>query len=212
MKKSILLLVVLAVIAGTAGYGVRTAFNSTLKKPSPAFTVVWQVTDYFPDGTSIPRYIETRYVSGNGKWHSVKNGADVNEESFGEPNKGVFRKQKDKLYFVSELPVLPPLTEEDLVNSRNYLRTETLLGYKAIVVSSGNRPRTGSEFYVVPALGGEIIKEVIADNKTGLKTVHDPISLTLGEPDASVVALPNGLPIDYETIKAMRQKGSGKPQ
>ncbi|HKO99565.1 MAG TPA: hypothetical protein VJU86_21480 [Pyrinomonadaceae bacterium] len=203
MKKSILLLSVFAVIAATTGYGVRTALNLSRKGKAPAYTIVWQVTDYSSDGTSRPRYFETRYVSGNGRWHSLKSG-DTKEEGFGEPGKGVFARHGHKLYFVSEYSARPVVTEEELMNSPDFLRVDNVLSYKAIVVSSGNRPRTGSEFYKVPALGGHILKIVIADSASGPKTVYEPISFTLGEPEASAVTMPNNLPVDFESIKERR--------
>jgi hypothetical protein len=118
MRTRILVMIVFAVLAGTAGYGVRTALNSTTQEQRPAYTIVWRVTEYYPDGTNRPRYLETRQVSASGKWHTVKNGGDTNEESFGEPGKGVFIKGRQKMYFVSEYTAPPPvLTEEKLLNS-----------------------------------------------------------------------------------------------
>jgi hypothetical protein len=211
MRKRILLVVIFAVIAGTAGYGVRTAYNSTIKKQKAGYTIVWQVTEYFPDGTSIPVNTETRYVSANGNWHAFKTTGNKTEESYGAVGKGTFVKHAGKLFFVSDYSnPSPAVTEDDLMNNPDFLRVDSVLGYKAIVVSSGNRPRTGSEFYKVPALGGEIIKTVIAQSGTGPRIVYEPVSLILGEPHAEAVTLPTDLTVDYDTVKAKRMAGAPK--
>jgi hypothetical protein len=200
MVKRLLILVVLVVVAGTAGFGARTLLNSFAKEKRPAYTVVWQATDYHSDGKVELRYTETRYVSATGNWRGVRqypNGKS--DETFGEIGRGVFVHRGKKLHFLSEYAAPRQLlSEAQLRTSPNYLRTDTVLGYDAIVVSSGNRPRTCSEFYKVPAFGGEVIKTVMCHNEEGDKTVLEPISIVLGEPDASFLKRPADLPVDYE--------------
>lgn len=200
MKKRILLLTLFAVVAASAGYGIRTALTKPKAVKSPAYTITWQVTDYYEDGTNKPRYLETRYVSSSGKWHSIKDAGVMREESFAEVGKGVYIKRNNRLEMLSGYQPPHRATEDELLKSPNFLRVDTVLGYKAIVVGSGNRPRTGSEFWVVPALGGETIKIVLRSNPAEMKTVYEPVSLTMGEPDPSLVTM-RELPVD-KTVKS----------
>ena len=79
-------------------------------------------------------------------------------------------------------------------------RADRVLGYEAIVVSPGNS-KSCSEFYRVPAFGGLTIKTVMCLDETGSKMVLEPMSLVLGEPDASSLETPKELPVDYEHFK-----------
>lgn len=198
-----LILVVLVVIAGTAGFGARRAMNSLAKEKRPAYTIVWQVIDYHSDGKQELNYTETRYVSSTGNWRGVRQYTNgKSDETFGEVGRGVFLHRGRKLHFLSDYAAPRALlSEAQLRMSPNYLRTDKVLGYEAIVVSSGNRPRTCSEFYKVPAFGGEVLKTVMCHNEQGDKTVLEPISLVLGEPEASSLVTPKDLPVDYEHFK-----------
>lgn len=203
MKKRRLLLVVVLMIVGAIGFGARTALNALTQETRPGYTIVWQATDYHSDGKAVLDYTETRYVSATGNWRAVRQYVDVRgkEEMFGEIGRGVFLNRRQKLHYISQYTAPSPLlSRESLRSSVDYLRTDNVLGYEAIVVSSGNRPRTGSEFYRVPALGGLTIKTVMND-QNGNKTVIEPISLVLGEPDASLLKTPSELPVDYEHFK-----------
>lgn len=200
MLKRLLILVVLVVAVGTAGFGARTLLNSVATEKRPAYTVVWQATDYYSDGKVEFDHIETRYVSSTGNWRSIRHYADgKRDETFGEVGRGVFVIGRHKLHFLSEYGALPQaLSEEQLRKSPNHLRADQILGYDAIVVSFGNRPRTCSELFKVPALGGEVLKTVICHNELGDKTVLEPIRLVLGEPDPSLLKFPTDRPVDYE--------------
>lgn len=208
MVKRLLIVVVLVVVAGTAGFGTRTLLNSFATEKRPAYTVVWQATDYHSDGKVELDYTETRYVSSTGNWRSKRRYSDgKSDETFGEVGRGVFVYGGQKLHFLSDYGApRPVLSEAQLRMSPNYLRTDKILGYDAIVVSSGNRPRTCSEFYKVPALGGEVLKTVMCHNEQGDKTVLEPISLVLGEPDASLLKFPADLPVDYEHFNQTHPK------
>lgn len=78
-----------------------------------------------------------------------------------------------------EYPVVEPVSAAQLRASRQYLRTETLLGYEACVMDSGG----GVELWRLPALGGDIAKIVIRDRDDGsIIQVMEPVSITIGEP------------------------------
>lgn len=203
MMKRRLVLGVFVIIAGSAGFGARTVLNSPAQEKRPAYTIVWQATEYHSNGKVQLDYTETRYVSSTGNWRGVRQYANgKRDETFGEIGRGVFVHRGKKLHFLSEYAAPKPvLSEAQLRNSPDYLRTDKVLAYDAIVVSSGNRPRTCSEFYAVPALGGEVLKTVMCHNELGDKTVLEPISILLGEPDASLVRSTANLPVDYEHFK-----------
>lgn len=198
-----LMLILLVALAGTAGLGTRAALNSLSPEKRPAYTIVWEATDYYSDGRVIPNYTETRYVSSAGDWRAVRHYSDGrrSEEAFGEVGRGVYVKRGEKLHFISEFTAPPTLlSEQKLRASPTYLRADRVLGYEAIVVSPGNS-KSCSEFYRVPAFGGLTIKTVMCLDETGSKMVLEPISLVLGEPDASSLETPKKLPVDYEHFK-----------
>ncbi|MCA1642201.1 MAG: hypothetical protein LC785_09685, partial [Acidobacteria bacterium] len=63
--------------------------------------------------------------------------------------------------------------------SKDYVRTETVLGYSAEVLRFEQGDRT-HELYRAPDLNGDIIKTVYRD-KTLTRTL-EPVSIILGEP------------------------------
>ena len=67
-----LVLGLLIIVAGTAGFGARTVLNSLAKEKPSAFTIVWQATAYHSDGKVELDYTETRYVSSTGNWRGVR--------------------------------------------------------------------------------------------------------------------------------------------
>lgn len=205
MRKRILLVLVLIVLAAAAGVGARTALDHVSKNRRPGYTIVWQTTDYDADGKATPYCTETRYVSSSGRWRDLKQCVDGrNAETFGEVGRGVFVKRGQKLDFLSAYAKPAPfVTEEELRNSPTYLRSEAVLGYATIVVKAGNEVEDGSEFFRAPALGGDIIKTVFP-SPDGRKTVREPVSLMLGEPDAKLLKMPDrDLPVDYKHYEEM---------
>lgn len=116
------------------------------------------------------------------------------EHSFAEVGRGVYVQRGDKMIFLSNhsLPGIA-VTAEGFRNSPNYIRTETTLGLEAMVMKPGNEPPGHFEAYRAPALGGDFIKTVRHGKFT---SVGEPVSITLGEPDAALVKMPDGLPVD----------------
>ncbi|MDQ3474272.1 MAG: hypothetical protein M3447_11100 [Acidobacteriota bacterium] len=202
MRKRLMLILFVA-LAATAGLGTRAALNSLSPEKQPAYTIVWEATDYYSDGRVIPNYTETRYVSSTGNWRAIRQYFDGrrSDESFGEVGRGVYLKRGEKLHFISEFTAPPALlSEQKLRASSSFLRADRVLGYTAIVVSPANS-KSCSEFYRVPSLGGLTIKTVMCLDETGSKMVLEPVSLVLGEPDASLLQTPTELPVDYEHFK-----------
>lgn len=207
MRKRLMLILFVA-LAGTAGLGTRAALNSLSAQKRPAYTIVWEATDYYSDGKATPNYTETRYVSSTGNWRGVRQYFDGrrSDESFGEVGRGVYLRRGDKLHFISEFTAPPALLDEQkLRSSPAYLRADKVLGYEAIVVTSGNL-KSCSEFYRVPALGGLTIKTVMCLDESGSKMVLEPVSLVLGEPAAPLLKTPTELPVDYEHFNQTHPK------
>jgi hypothetical protein len=195
-KRRLLLLVSLITIAGVAGAVTHTAYNRTAQKKQLPYTVVWEETAHDTEtGKATLRHTETRYVASNGNWRSIKRYADgKTEDMFAEVGRGVYVQRKDKMIFLSNhsLPGMV-VTAEGFRNSPDYLRTETILGLEAMVMKPMNEPPGRNEAYRVPALGGDFIKTISYGKIT---LVKEPVSITFGEPDAALVKMPDGLPVD----------------
>lgn len=67
-------------------------------------------------------------------------------------------------------------TREDLLASPQFERTDTLLGYEAVILRVGN-----DEFWRLPALGGDVAKVVHRDDAGHVLQVSEPVSIRLGD-------------------------------
>jgi hypothetical protein len=207
MKKVNLVLVILigAVVLGVV---TRMNFTRSMQNKKTAYTVVLQATEYDASGKGTPVYTETRYASANGNWYSIRLYADGrNDETFALIGRGVYAKVGSKLNFLSDYDAPTPMMSlEKLQKSPNYVRTETVLGQEAAVLKTGD-PNNVIELYRAPSLGGDIIKMVRhAGSET--VTVLEPLSLTFGEPDASLLKMPN-LPVDRTHFEELHGNGKG---
>lgn len=208
MKRKYFVIVLLMAAAGVAGVAARAGVNYLSERGTRSgYTVVWQVTNYDENGEAVPYRTETRYVSANGNWRAVERYADGRtEEMFAEVGRGVFLARGDKMHFLSDYPEVPAVSDRRLRNSRDYLRTETVLGLTAHVSKVGNAdaPPDWMEFYRAPALGGDYIKVVERDPQTHrLVHVTEPISITPGEPAPAQVRGPEGLPVDFTNYEKL---------
>ncbi|MGI9105828.1 MAG: hypothetical protein ACR2G4_06230 [Pyrinomonadaceae bacterium] len=201
MKKKSVLLSLLAA-ATVIGIMTKTVITQSQREKRPAYTIMWQATDYNTSGESVPVYTETRYVSSNGNWRNVKQYTDGQTiETFGEVGRGVFSKKGRKLDFLSGYAKAKPILKaEGFLNSPNYLRTETVMGQTAIVVKTKNDPDGRVEIFVSPILNGDTIKMIFHGEIT---TVVEPISLTFGEPDPAFLHFSKDFPVDYENNKKL---------
>jgi len=198
-EKRVQLIALLVIVAAIAGVATRAILSRTAKNKRIGYTIVWQTTHYDADGRANTYETETYYMSSTGTWRSVKQRPDgKRKEIFGEPGRGVFAKRGQKLDFLSGYEVQRPIvSEEELRNSPNYLRMETVLGYTAIVTKAANAIDDSTEYFCAPILGGDIIK-IVSKEVGGGKTVMEPVALTLGEPDAALLKTPQGMPVDYK--------------
>ena len=179
----------------------------------PAFTLVSRVTTH-PAGDDKEVVEQTLYVSSDGSTRLIRKEEDGSllSDSIYESGRGSFHVNHDgrrlhKRYGVPPEASAGPLpTAESLRADPNFVRTEQLLGYTAYVIrevvggvgsGTGRAPEEMRfESYYAPELG-----------KTPLKVVHyrggqvfsatEPVSVTFGEPDASLFKAP-----DYEVVPA----------
>jgi hypothetical protein len=198
MKKRFGFLCALCTVLLAAGFATRTALNQTSKRP--AYTIVWQETSYDGSGTAFPESTETRYVSANGNWFSVKNYADgKTEEMFAIVGKGVYLKRGQTLYFMSDFNLIPQRTADGMKSKNHYQRTENVLGLPVVVINPDGDTQQHLEMYFAPALNAEI-KTVIHGART---LVKEPISLTFGEPDPKLFNFPDELKVDYSNYERL---------
>ena len=199
-RRTIFLLACSVIVAAAAGIAARTLMQMRENR-HPAYTIVWQSTAYDATGQATPMYTETRYVSSNGNWHSVRQYADGRtEESFAEVGRGVFVKQGDKLHFLSNHMLPPKRVLEGYLKSPDYLRTETVMGQVAAVIKTNNDPDGRFEIFMAPSLNGEI-KHI---DHGDITIVKEPVSLIFGEPDASLLKMPApNAPVDYKNYEQL---------
>lgn len=201
MKQRLLLFVVV-LVAISIGIVAQITLRGAKENALPAYTIVWQVTDYDARGNGTPVYTETRYVSSSGKWRSIKEYSDgKREEVFAEVGRGVFAKRDQKLHFLSGYAPLPLRNAAGFMKSPNYLRTETVLGQLTVVVKPVNDFDGNFEIFFAPSLNGEI-KTISRGEVT---TVKEPVSLTFGQPDPTLLKTADDLPVDYNHYNELRK-------
>lgn len=180
MSKKMLILLLCCSVLVTLGVKVVMSGRAPLQVP---YTIVWKVTTTDANGNTEYDYTETRYVSSNGNWHTIKQFPDgQTQEGFAEVGRGVFaiNPQQQKMFFLSGHDV-SKLDVETLRQSPKFTRVETILGYSAYV-SRQAQENTSLEVYRAPALNGDQIKHVF--NNGSATVVFEPISITPGEPPA----------------------------
>lgn len=180
MNRKMLLLFLCCSVLVTLGVTVAMSRRAPRQVP---YTIVWRVTTTDADGNTEYDYTETRYVSSNGNWHTIKQFPDGHtEEGFAEVGRGVFALSpgRQKMDFLSEHDV-SKVDEEMLRQSPHFVQTQTILGYTAYV-SKQAQEGTALESYRVPALNGAQVKHVF--NNGSATVVFEPISIALGEPPA----------------------------
>lgn len=180
MSKKILLLLLCCSVLVTLY--VKVAMSRRAPRQVP-YTIVWRVTTTDANGNAEEEYTETRYVSSNGNWHTIKQFPDgQTQEGFAEVGRGVFAisPKHQKMFFLSGHD-LSKVDAESLRRSSNFVRTETILGYTAYV-SKQVREGTTLEVYRVLELNGAQVKHIFTNGSSTL--VFEPVSITPGEPAA----------------------------
>jgi len=196
------LVVALFVIAFASGVVARSDYKSTHSKHA-AYTITWQATRYDETGRATPRYTETRHVSSNGNWRSVRSFPDREpEESFAEVGRGVFlhKSGSPKVDFVSNYSKASRVRAEDLGKSKQFDRKETVLGQETYVLKLVNGDDSSIEVYRAPAFNGDGVKMVFREGQA--MTVVEPISIIPGEPVAASLKH-SDLPISYENFEKL---------
>lgn len=184
--------------------GQSPAASNQARALRSGYTITWEGVFRHPDGTVEEAYTETRYVSSNGNWHSIKKYSEKNgdrvEEAFAEVGRGVFSIRSwdgNKMQFLSEHQASQPADPENYRRSPQYVRTAEILGYKAYVL----RERNGDvivDRWFAPSLGGDVIKHIYrSKSEDGIFVrVLQPVSIVMGEPDAEKMKHPE-YPVDY---------------
>ncbi|MGI9106731.1 MAG: hypothetical protein ACR2G4_10840 [Pyrinomonadaceae bacterium] len=192
--KFISLMVLLVLLASVAG--VATSLH-VRRSSYPTFTLHSQLSEFDANGNKFTSEM-IRYVSSNGNFRFVHIRDGKKRENFFERGRGSFSVNfKDKKLTRDSRSTtsdrMPPVfTKEELLNSPNYNRTETLLGLTVYVdrvvdASSGQV----FEYYHAPELGMHSLKTVNYDAHGKTIFIKEPISLRFGEPDPSLVKAPD---------------------
>jgi hypothetical protein len=180
-RGSVLLVAVLLVLS------VAGAANGQGNK-RVAYTLRLRAVDYYDDGRVIETYNETRYVSANGDWKSVKqyHGGFV-QESVGMVGRGVFLvdSKAKKLRFRAPYPSNSIPDAETRSRSNKVVKR---LGYEAYVIRI---PRGGNTMFITraPALNGDVIE--IMTRQAGFTRVVEPVSITIGQPPGMMLSYDN---------------------
>lgn len=198
--KTLLLVLSLVLVGSGAGFftkaklaGKRQAIS---QKP---FTLHSRVIHINPiDGSQFVEQ-QTRYVSSNGSWKVVrqKETGGPEKEFFFERGRGVFivNKKENALIPVqnsaSDIPV--PMTAEQLRSHSQFVGTETILGLTAYILRVKNQSTgsPGTDIYRAIELGNIPLKIVEYDDNGNPSVINEPVSLTWGQPDISLVKGPN---------------------
>jgi hypothetical protein len=208
MRKKILLLALLIVAAFSVGILARNAQSAKRHVP---YTIVWQVTSYDERGKATPAFVETRYVSASGSWRSIKRFPDGRvAEMFCDVGRGTFNYSpgQQRLTFMSDCQPRQIMSVDEwrqtLRQSPQFTDVETVAGQEAYLMTVGDRLKV----YRSPALNGEDIKVIfLLNGKTS--SVFEPISLTMGEPDAAMLQHVD-LPVDYAPYQKKQEALKGR--
>lgn len=206
--RNLLLTVLIASVAATAGVLARTQLNKRGAEFKP-YTIVWQVTDYDASGAAINQYTETKYKARDGRWYSIRQFPDGRrQETFSVPDKGVFVREKSRLILLGGAVKEPQavISEEESRKSPFFLRTEEVHGLKTYVTKVG--PGDRHEVYRALKLNYDSIKSVMRGENGNITMTVEPVSIVMGDPDPSVFK-PVDLPVDrsfHEEKEKMRKE------
>lgn len=198
-SKSISLVVLF--IVSIASVGIIVA-----KRKGPQQTQGFTLTEtqrFYPANGSAPILVSTttRYQRSDGSWRKETNCNGKMSLGFSVPGRGVFDvdEKNERLHFVGA--AMTPLTEDRLRKDPQFVREETLFGWKTFVIES-TALETGewNEFYMCPALQGYPLKRV-TKNKTGSSVVFEVNQVTLGEPPETLFTSMPAFEVSYDRNK-----------
>ena len=189
-----LLFVASLVCVETIGQGRRTY---------PPYTVVSRVTEYDAKGETVHVATFTRYESATGDWRVVSKIGEDEQATIYRRGKGVYQSNSRTSRSIKQsghAPGCPLRTGEELRNDPKFRRTEDVLGLTAYVLIEHPAADLEIEHYYVPELGGGTPFKQVTTYKNGSKFVNEPISLTMGEPDAVDITGPDYPIIEQEPV------------
>ena len=168
-----------SLLSGLLLLNLGTTLNGQQAKKRIAYTIVLKALDYYDDGRIVETYKETRYVSANGDWRSVKQFyRGFVQETVGIVGRGVFSVDKKAKKLRFHVPYSTNYVGEAVSRSRS-AREVKLLGYDAYVKRI---PRGGNTMFVTraPGLNGDVIQ--IMTREAGFTRIVEPVSIEIGQP------------------------------
>ena len=165
----------------------------------PAFTMVMQKTDYDAKGKALSSRTWTNYHATSGDWRSVGNSGGYEVATIYQRGRGVFTSNARTGVLLRDsdhAAGCPIRTAEQLRSDPKFARVETVLGFKAYVMSERLPVGYLMETFFVPELGGGTPFKRVYTFDNGRRIVEEPINITLGEPSPSDVSGPDYRPID----------------
>jgi hypothetical protein len=153
--------------------------------------MVMQITDYDAKGEALSRRTWTNYHSASGDWRYVGDSGGYEVATIYRRDRGVYTSNARTGVLLKEsahAPGCPIRTAEQLRRDPKFARIETVLGFKAYVMSERLPVGYLMETFFVPELGGGTPFERVYTFDNGRRIVEEPISITLGEPSPSDVS------------------------
>lgn len=197
--KGVLILILVALVGASVGMFAKAKLNwhvTASEGKQSAFTLTSRVTH--TDGNGTRRVDEkVRYVSSDGSWRVVlTNAQGQHSEYFFQTGRGFFNvNHKEKiLQQRKEGTAFPPIarTAEQLSKDPQFIGTETLLRLTTYILRVKDE-ETGLpllDAYYAVELGNIPLK--VINYAQGKPTILDePVNVSFGEPEASLVKGPN---------------------
>lgn len=169
----------------------------------PPFTLVSRYTEYDSKGEKVRVSTFTRYESSNGDWRVVSKFGGDEQATLYRRGKGVYKSNSRTTRTIKESDHAPGCllrTGEELRSDPKFTRTEEILGFTAYVLVDRPSENLLIEHYFVPELGGGTPFKQVTAYRNGPKVVSEPISVTLGEPEAIDITGPDYLVVEQMPI------------
>lgn len=191
------------------------------RRPAKGFTIVTKETITLddPKWQSQPQQadyvITTRYQKSDGTWKEVRTAHKANGNllrkniQLGIPGRGVYEIDKDRLMlnFISSMPPKETTSFVAITDGHdhpNFLKDEVVSGYRTYALHyTIDKDGSYEDEYYAPDLDGYPIRSV--KSAPYGNSVTEVVTITLGDPDASIFApLPNWV-VNYEQYESKIQ-------
>ena len=213
------IILVLGVTAFAVSYASKSTKPEGLRKYKQDFVLISSETDFPVDGEPRLNATHVRMVRANGEWkeHSTfyeSNGTTHSRVTVGKAE-GVYNvdEQKEKLELLSKSRPSPPEyhSEEFLRNHPQFIREDSILGYKAYVSRiEFPDPNEYTEIYRSAITGAIPLKIVFRRLNEGDKII-EAIKIDFGPIDDAMFNTPD-FPVSFDLleskIKAMEAQGN----